>query len=223
MRISSIGLFVMASRLCLVKHAVSFMPNAKQVPVTTTKRSFANRSPTMMVASKTVFGEMSVERKEVEQLFMEQVTNEFSASQLYLSASIWCDRNDMTGMASYMRAESNEERGHGMTLIDFAMKRDFNLSLQTVPAPESDWEGPEELWEALLDGEKDNTQSLLRLADAAQTCHDHSLLTLLMPYHMEQVNSEDKLKTILAKVRDENKTPGLLRQLDTELGAVVGV
>eukprot|EP00550_Attheya_septentrionalis_P009039 CAMPEP_0198283770 /NCGR_PEP_ID=MMETSP1449-20131203/3357_1 /TAXON_ID=420275 /ORGANISM="Attheya septentrionalis, Strain CCMP2084" /LENGTH=177 /DNA_ID=CAMNT_0043980577 /DNA_START=240 /DNA_END=773 /DNA_ORIENTATION=- len=177
----------------------------------------------MMVASKTVFGEMSVERREVEQLFMEQVTNEFSASQLYLSASIWCDRNDMTGMASYMRAESNEERGHGMTLIDFAMKRDFNLSLQTVPAPESDWEGPEELWEALLDGEKDNTQSLLRLADAAQTCHDHSLLTLLMPYHMEQVNSEDKLKTILAKVRDENKTPGLLRQLDTELGAVVGV
>jgi ferritin len=214
----------MTARLCLVKHAVSFTPNAN-LPVTMTKRYFANRSPTLLFASKSAVGDMSVERKEVEQLFMEQVTKEFSASQLYLAASIWCDRNDMTGMASYMRTESNEERGHGMSLIDFAMKRDFSLSLQTVPAPESDWKGPEELWETLLDSEKENTQSLLRLADAAQSCHDHSLLTLLMPYHMEQVVSEDKLKTILAKVRDENKTPGLLRQLDTELGTsvVVGV
>jgi len=32
------------------------------------------------------------------------------------------------------------------------------------------------------------------------------------------VNSEDKLRTILAKVQEESKTPGLLRQLDTELG-----
>jgi len=32
------------------------------------------------------------------------------------------------------------------------------------------------------------------------------------------LNSEDHLGVILAKVRDENKTPGLIRQLDTELG-----
>jgi ferritin len=36
-----------------------------------------------------------------------------------------------------------------------------------------------------------------------------------------QVNEMDKLRTILAKVKDENKTPGLIRQLDTELGAGV--
>ena len=34
----------------------------------------------------------------------------------------------------------------------------------------------------------------------------------------EQVNSEDNLRTIVAKVKDENKTPGLIRQLDFELG-----
>jgi hypothetical protein len=36
---------------------------------------------------------------------------------------------------------------------------------------------------------------------------------------LEQVESEDHLGTILAKVRDEKKTPGLLRQLDGEIGA----
>jgi hypothetical protein len=35
------------------------------------------------------------------------------------------------------------------------------------------------------------------------------------------VEEEDKLRTILAKVRDENKTPGLIRQLDSELGMEV--
>jgi ferritin len=45
-----------------------------------------------------------------------------------------------------------------------------------------------------------------------------SLTRFLLRFDQEQVNSEDNLRTILAKVRDENKTPGLLRQLDYELG-----
>ena len=39
---------------------------------------------------------------------------------------------------------------------------------------------------------------------------------------MEQVDAEDKISTILAKVKGENKTPGLLRQLDHELGQEKG-
>lgn len=44
------------------------------------------------------------------------------------------------------------------------------------------------------------------------------MTSFLQPFHLEQVESEDKMATILAKVRDEKKTPGLLRQLDTKLG-----
>ena len=43
-------------------------------------------------------------------LFNEQVTNEFVASHLYLSASIWFETNDFEGMARYMRSESEDER-----------------------------------------------------------------------------------------------------------------
>ena len=81
-----------------------------------------------------------------------------------------------------------------------------------------DWATPEDLWEDVLASEIKNTQSLLKLNDAAASCHDHAVSSFLMPFHIEQVNSEDNLRTILSKVRDENKTPGLLRQLDTELG-----
>ena len=182
-----------------------------KVRPTTTFRSvalFATKAP---ASSRNISSELT-------NMFNSQVTNELSASQLYLSASIWCDQCDLVGMASYMRRESEEERGHALEFVDFANKRNIKLRLEDIEAPDAEWATVEEMWEDLIEAEEDNTQSLLELGDEAANCRDHALSAFLQPFHMEQVDSEDKLRTILSKVRDENKTPGLLRQLDTELG-----
>ena len=149
-------------------------------------------------------------------LFNNQVTQEFIASQVYLSASIWFDSQDWEGMAAYMLAESAEERLHGLGFVEFANKRNFPIELQSIPAPVScsQWKTPEDVWQSILELEQTNTQSLLNLAEAANDCHDFAVLAFLNPYHMGQVNEEDKVGSILAKVRDENRTPGLLRSLD---------
>ena len=60
---------------------------------------------------------------ELLELFNCQITKEFSASQLYLSASIWFDERDWEGMAQYMLVESGEERGHALQMIEFAVKK----------------------------------------------------------------------------------------------------
>ena len=153
---------------------------------------------------------------ELLELFNRQVTQEFIASQVYLSASIWFDTNDWEGMAAYMLAESAEERIHGLGFVDFANKRNFPIELQSIPAPVSSsvWDSPEDVWLSILELEQTNTRSLLDLAEAANECHDFSVLAFLNPFHMGQVNEEDKIGSILAKVRDENRTPGLLRSLD---------
>jgi len=158
------------------------------------------------------------------ELFNRQVTQEFIASQVYLSASIWFDSNDWEGMASYMLAESAEERVHGLSFVDFANKRNIPIELQAIPAPVSctEWNSPEDVWQSILELEKTNTRSLLELAEAANDCHDFAVLAFLNPFHMGQVNEEDKIGSILAKVRDENRTPGLLRSLDAELGSEAG-
>lgn len=155
-------------------------------------------------------------------LFNNQVTNEFSASQLYLSASIWFDQRDWEGFASYMLAESAEERGHALQFVDFANKRNIPLTLQSVPAPNSEWQSPEDVWKEILELERTNTRSMLRIAEAANRCQDFGVLAFLNPFHMEQIDSESNISTILAKVIDEKQTPGLLRQLDHELGLEAG-
>lgn len=201
----------MMRTLCLllsVHGALAFAPCPLKMERPSTTARF--------VASERVVESSAVQ--ELHSLFNDQITNEFAASALYLSASIWCESKEFVGMANYMRAESDEERSHGLALIDFANKRDIPIDLKEIPAPESDWDTLEELWSDLLECEKQNTQALYRVADAAQSCHDHAITTLLQPFHSEQVESEGTLKTILAKVREENLTPGLVYQLDTELG-----
>lgn len=121
---------------------------------------------------------------ELLELFSRQVTQEFSASQLYLSASIWFNRREWEGMAAYMLAESAEERGHALDFVDFANKRNIPIKLETIEAPNAQWESPEEVWADILKLEETNTASLLRVAEAANSCQDYAVLAFLNPFHV---------------------------------------
>lgn len=149
-------------------------------------------------------------------LWSNQVSVELSASQLYLSASIWFRAREMDGMAAWMLDESGEERGHGLQILEFAMKKNFPVVLQPLDAPRSDWSHPVQVWEDILNAEQTNTQNLLRLAAIADQCGDYTAKAFLDPFHIEQLEAEDKVSAILAKVRVADDR--MLMQLDMELG-----
>jgi ferritin len=148
-----------------------------------------------------------------------QITKEFSASQLYLAGSIWCKSQELDGMASYMLKESADERAHALMFVQFCLKKEIPVALQELVAPPSSWESAEALWTDLLHEEEENTRSLFRVNDEANAVHDYAISAFLQPLHMEQVESEEAMRGVLAKVRDEIKTPGLIRMLDSELGS----
>ena len=196
--------------LCCLSVAAAFC----SLPAKTT-----HRPPTAVSSTPFSVGGPS---EELLDLYSSQVTNEFAASQLYLSASIWFNQRDWEGFASYMLAESDEERGHALQFVDFANKRNIKLKLESIPAPNAKWNSPEDVWKDILKLEQANTINLLHVAEEANKCQDYAVLAFLNPFHIEQVESEDKISSIIAKVTDENKTPGLLRQLDHELGVESG-
>lgn len=149
-------------------------------------------------------------------LWSNQVSVELAASQLYLSASIWFRARDMDGMAAWMLDESGEERGHGLAILEFAMKKGFPVSLQPLSAPRADWTHPIQVWEDILQAEETNTRNLLRLAQVADDCGDYAAKAFLNPFHMEQLEAEDKVSAILAKVQRGDEA--LLMELDHQLG-----
>lgn len=152
---------------------------------------------------------------ELLKLWSDQVSVELSASQLYLSASIWFRTRGLDGMAAWMLEESGEERGHGLAILEFAMKKGFHVELNALAAPRKDWQSPVEVWKDILKAEQTNTQNLLRLAAVADQCGDYGCMAFLDPFHTEQIEAEDKVGSILTKLRE---APELLRQLDFMLG-----
>lgn len=154
--------------------------------------------------------------QEMLHLISKQVSVELMASQTYMSASIWFRSREFDGMAAWMLEESDEERGHGKEILEFAMKSHFRITLEPLPAPTADWASPEQVWQAILHLEENNTQNLLQIAAAASACQQFGVMAFLDPFHMEQVDAEDKVGNILAKVRGASGT--LLQELDHQLG-----
>jgi len=89
-------------------------------------------------------------------------------------------------MAAYMLAESAEERGHALEFVNFANKRNIPIQLQTIEAPNAQWESPEEVWADILKLEESNTESLLKVAEAANSCQDFAVLAFLNPFHVSR-------------------------------------
>jgi len=154
--------------------------------------------------------------KELIELWSNQVSVELGASQLYLSASIWFRARNMDGTAAWMLGESGEERGHGLQILEFAMKKHFPVKLNPLMEPRSDWYNAVQVWEDILLAEQTNTQNLLRLAAIADQCGDYAAKAFLNPFHIEQLEAEDKVSGILAKVRVADEQ--MLMALDHTLG-----
>jgi ferritin len=113
-----------------------------------------------------------------------------------------------------MLDESGEERGHGLAILEFAHKRQFPVSLKALDAPKADWQTPVQVWESILAAEQTNTQNLLRLAKVAEQCGEYACQAFLDPFHIEQLEAEDKVGSILAKVKGGVN----LSDLDFQLG-----
>jgi ferritin len=68
----------------------------------------------------------------VQDAINDQINNELSASYTYLAMSAYCERENFTGCAKWLRLQSEEEYGHGMRLLDFLLARDGTVKLKAI-------------------------------------------------------------------------------------------
>merc|ERR1712107_486141 len=76
-----------------------------------------------------------------------QINMEFYASYVYLSMSSFFNRDDqaLRGFADHFKKESNEERAHGMKLMEYQTKRGGRVVFQDIAKPTTmDWGSPME-------------------------------------------------------------------------------
>ncbi|MED4402453.1 ferritin [Metabacillus fastidiosus] len=156
--------------------------------------------------------------EELQRLFNKLIQIEHVSTTLYLAMSAYMGRLNLTGIAHWLRLQSEEERTHMLTLIDFVVDRDGTVQLSSLAAQPSDFGTPLETFQKVLAHEQFVTNSYRQAYNYVNQT-DPQAAVIIQDFLREQIDEEAQAKTIIDRLRLAGGNPSALLLLDQELGA----
>lgn len=156
--------------------------------------------------------------KKMEDAINKQLNAELYSSYLYLSMAAFFETKDLSGFASWMRVQAQEELSHAMKFYDYLVQRGARVTLTQIKDPPDEWESPVALFEHVYKHEQMVTGLINNLVDLAVDLGDHATNNFLQWYVAEQVEEEESSGGVLKKVKIAGDSPSGLFMLDNELG-----
>ena len=154
---------------------------------------------------------------DLEQRFNAQITLEFEASMVYRQLAIEMDVQDLTGAASWLRHQADEEIVHANKFIDHVADRDNHPRIGQINAPQVAADSMKAAFEAALAHEQKVSAAIRDLVRAAESEGDLDSRPLLNWFLSEQIEEESTVSEILGRIElTADDGPGLLR-LDEDL------
>lgn len=148
----------------------------------------------------------------------EQINAEMYSSYLYLSMESYFQSVSLTGFASWMRSQVQEELFHAMKFYDFVCERGGKVSLEAIAKPDSTWKSPLAAFKHILKHEQMVTSLINDLVELAIAEKDHATLNFLQWFVAEQVEEEASVGEIVDKLKLIKADTSGLFLLDAELG-----
>ncbi|GAA5509627.1 ferritin [Novipirellula caenicola] len=148
----------------------------------------------------------------------EQLSCELGSWYAYLAMSAWCDRQQLTGCAGWLRAQAQEEYTHAMKIYDFLLVRDVEVKLTQVDPPRQEFANIVEIFEWALKQEKENTQRIDALFQLAMEQKAFASLVELQWFITEQVEEEQSARANLARIKMVANDPAAILDFDNMLG-----
>jgi ferritin len=147
-----------------------------------------------------------------------QINAEMFSSYLYLAMEAYFESISLSGCATWMRAQAQEELMHGMKFYDFVNERGGKVTLEAIAQPDNAWASPLAAFEAIQKHEMHVTSLINDLVDLAISEKDHATNNFLQWFVGEQVEEEASAGAIVDKLRLIQDNPSGLFMLDAELG-----
>ncbi len=149
----------------------------------------------------------------------DQIQAEFFSAYMYLSMSAYCTERNLTGFASWMRMQAQEEIGHGMRLVTFMQDRGAPVRLQALGQPPHEFGSPVEVMQASLDHERSVTERIHKLYAMAAEAGDYPAQVEFQWFITEQVEEEASIDEIVQRLKLFGTEGTALLMVDTQLGA----
>lgn len=159
--------------------------------------------------------------KVMEKALNNQIAEEFYSAYLYLSMAAHCENIGLKGFANWLRVQNQEEMFHFTKFFNFVLARGGSVKLQAIKEPPSSWKSPLDIFEQTLKHEEHITSCINKLVNQAREENDNASFNFLQWFVGEQVEEEDNVNSLLAKLKLAKDNPASLFMIDQELAARV--
>ena len=156
--------------------------------------------------------------KKMEEALNGQVNAELYSAYLYLSMESYFKSLNLNGFANWMRVQTQEEVTHAMKIYDFVNERGGRIILKAIDGPQTEWDSPLAVFEAVYVHEQKVTGLINDLVDLAIKEKDHATNTFLQWFVNEQVEEESSADEVVQQLKMMENAPGGMFMLDRELG-----
>lgn len=161
--------------------------------------------------------------EKMEKAINDQINAEFYSSYLYLAMSSYFESVNLTGLATWMKIQTQEEIFHGMKMYDFVHERGGRVLLSAIAQPQKEWASPLAVFEHAYQHEQKVTALINGLVNLALDERDHATHIFLQWFVSEQVEEESTASGIVHKLKMIGSDASSLFTLDQELGQRVFV
>jgi len=154
----------------------------------------------------------------VQDIINKQIQAELYSAYLYLSMAAWCNDQNLTGMAHWLKVQAKEEVEHAMKFYHHLEERSAKIELKAIEAPPKEWKSPLEVFQAAYGHEQKVTGMIYDIVNLAQKEGDHAAAVMCQWFVTEQVEEEAQTLAIVEKLKMAGESKGALMQIDHQLG-----
>lgn len=155
--------------------------------------------------------------QELQAALNKQVKIEGDSSQIYLAMACWAECQGFEGIASFMFAQSDEERMHMLKLIKYINQRGGQAEIPSVEKPKLDHTSFKTLFSQLFEHEVFVSKSINDLVHISLEERDYATHNFLQWYVAEQIEEESTARTILDKINLIGDDKGGLYLFDNDI------
>jgi ferritin len=155
--------------------------------------------------------------KSIQDALNDQVNRELESAYVYLAMSAWADEQNLSGAASWLRLQWEEELQHATKIIDYIAGRGGSVRLKSIAQPAAKYKNLLDVFKNVLDHEEAVTAAINSLYDLAASEKDYATQTLLDWYVNEQVEEENQPSEIISLLKLVGDSPSGLLLVDRQL------
>jgi ferritin len=162
---------------------------------------------------------MTMFAKTVHDAMNKQINHELYSSYLYLAMAAHFEKEGLPGFATWMMAQSEEERAHAMKFFHYIYERGGSVVLEEIGKPPAKFKKPLDVMTQVLEHERKVTALITSIYDIAVKEKDYPSQAMLQWFVTEQVEEEKTAADVVDRLTKIGDAPAMLFMMDAQMGA----